>query len=54
VDGVLGDQALLAMERAQVIFAVALGAVTLLISFFAVYVAWTTVWGDRWYRRPPK
>ena len=43
-----------ALERAQVIFSIALGSVALLITFFAVYVAWTTVWGDRWYRRPGK
>jgi len=42
----------LALERAQLIFSVALGAVALLISFFAVYVAWTTMWGNRWYRKP--
>ena len=42
---------MLGLERAQIFFSIALGAVTLLITFFAIYVAWTTVWGDRWYRR---
>ena len=31
----------------------ALGLVALLITFFAVYVAWTTMWGNRWYRKGP-
>lgn len=44
---------MLALERAQIIFSVALGLVALLITFFAVYVAWSTMWGDRWYRKGP-
>jgi hypothetical protein len=42
------------VTRAQVIFAVALGLVTLVITGFALYVAGSTMWGDRWYgrRRP--
>lgn len=43
------DTAVLALERAQILFSVALGLVALLITFFAVYVAWTTMWGNRWY-----
>jgi hypothetical protein len=39
------------VTTAQVVFSVALGAVALLISFFAVYVASTTTWGNRWFRR---
>jgi hypothetical protein len=39
------------VTTAQVVFSVALGAVALLISFFAVYVASTTTWGTRWFRR---
>jgi membrane protein implicated in regulation of membrane protease activity len=39
------------MEPAQVLFAVALGTVTLIITGFAIYVAGSTMWGDRWYRR---
>jgi hypothetical protein len=35
----------------QVLFAIALGTVTLIITGFAVYVAGSTMWGDRWYRR---
>lgn len=41
--------AVLALERAQILFSVALGLVALLITFFAFYVAWTTMWGNRWY-----
>jgi hypothetical protein len=40
------------MTIAQVIFSVALGAIALLITFFALYVASSTLWGDRWTRRP--
>ena len=47
------DTAVLALERAQSIFSVALGLVALLITFFAVYVAWSTMWGNRWYRKGP-
>ena len=47
------DHAVLALERAQILFSVALGLVALLITFFAVYVAWTTMWGNRWYRKGP-
>ncbi len=39
------------MTTAQVVFSVALGAIALLITFFALYVASTTVWGNRWFRR---
>ena len=39
------------MKTAQVLFAIALGTVTLLITGFAIYVAGSTMWGDRWYRR---
>ena len=42
---------MIAMETAQVLFAVALGTVTVIITGFAVYVAGSTMWGDRWYRR---
>jgi hypothetical protein len=41
----------IAMETAQILFAIALGTVTVIISGFAVYVAGSTMWGDRWYRR---
>ena len=47
------DTAVFALERAQILFSVALGLVALLITFFAVYVAWTTMWGNRWYRKGP-
>ncbi|HJV09360.1 MAG TPA: hypothetical protein VJ653_06750 [Acidimicrobiales bacterium] len=39
------------MNTAQVLFAIALGTVTLVITGFALYVASSTMWGDRWYRR---
>ncbi len=39
------------MTTAQVVFSIALGAIALLISFFALYVASTTMWGNRWFRR---
>jgi hypothetical protein len=40
-----------ALTTAQTIFSVALGAIALLISFFALYVVSSTTWGDRWIRR---
>lgn len=39
------------MSTAQVVFAVALGAITLVVLFFAGYVVSSTLWGDRWVRR---
>ncbi|HEX2063472.1 MAG TPA: hypothetical protein VHE80_03520 [Acidimicrobiales bacterium] len=39
------------MTTAQIVFAVALGAVTLLVLLFAVYVVSSTMWSDRWARR---
>jgi hypothetical protein len=39
------------VTTAQTIFAIALGAITVLISAFALYVASSTMWGNRWYRR---
>ena len=42
---------MIAMETAQILFAVALGTVTVVITGFAVYVAGSTMWGDRWYHR---
>ena len=40
------------MTTAQIVFSIALGAIALLIAFFALYVVSTTMWGDRWVRRP--
>jgi hypothetical protein len=34
-----------------VVFAAALGSITVLITLFALYVLSSTVWGDRWIRR---
>jgi hypothetical protein len=42
----------LALTTPQVLFSVALGTFTLGITLFAAYVARTTFWGDRWYRKP--
>lgn len=42
---------MIAMETAQILFAIALGTVTVIITGFALYVAGSTMWGDRWYRR---
>jgi hypothetical protein len=42
------------VSRAQVLFSIALGIITLVITGFALYVASSTMWGDRWYgRRKP-
>jgi hypothetical protein len=41
----------LALTGAQISFAVALGVIALVITCFALYVASSTVWSDRWYRR---
>ncbi|MGH9281692.1 MAG: hypothetical protein ACRD0S_02015 [Acidimicrobiales bacterium] len=38
------------MTTAQALFAVALGAITLLITAFALYVLSSTVWAGRWVR----
>jgi hypothetical protein len=37
------------MTTAQVLFSIALGAITLLVIAYAVYVAGSTMWGDRWF-----
>ena len=39
------------MTPAQVAFSIALATLTLLITGFALYVASSTLWSDRWYRR---
>ncbi|MDP9441114.1 MAG: hypothetical protein M3P34_02800 [Actinomycetota bacterium] len=39
------------MTTAQVVFSVALGSITLLITAFAIYVISSTVWANRWVRR---
>lgn len=38
------------MTLAQMLFAVALGGVTLLVTAFALYVLSSTVWAGRWFR----
>jgi hypothetical protein len=43
-----------ALTTAQLLFSIALGSVALLITFFALFVARTTFWGDRWYRTGSK
>jgi membrane protein implicated in regulation of membrane protease activity len=39
------------MNLTQVLFSIALGTITLVITCFALYVASSTMWGDRWYHR---
>lgn len=39
------------MTTAQIVFSIALGAIALLVAFFAFYVVSSTAWGDRWARR---
>ena len=39
------------MTTAQVVFAIALGAIAVLITFFSIYVISSTMWGNRWIRR---
>ena len=39
------------MSTAQILFSIALGAITLVITVFALYAASSTMWGDRWYHR---
>jgi hypothetical protein len=39
------------MTTAQWIFVVALGAIAILIVFFAFYVISSTMWAGRWYGR---
>ncbi len=42
------------MTGSQILFSIALGTVALIITGFALYVASSTMWGDRWYgRRQP-
>jgi len=42
------------VSATQVVFSIALGTITLIITGFALYVASSTMWGDRWYgRRKP-
>ena len=43
-----------ALTTAQLLFSIALGSFTLLITGFGLYVARTTFWGDRWYRTGSK
>jgi hypothetical protein len=44
----------LALTTPQVLFSIALGSFAVLITLFALYVARTTFWGDRWYRSGTK
>ncbi len=39
------------MTTAQTLFAIALAAITLLITLFSLYVVSTTMWGNRWFRK---
>ena len=37
------------METSQIIFAIALGSLALLITWFAFYVLSSTMWSNRWF-----
>ena len=39
------------MSPAQIVFAIALGTITVVVILFAVYVLSSTAWGDRWTRK---
>lgn len=39
------------MTQAQTVFVMALGAMALAIGAFALYVASSTMWAERWYSR---
>jgi hypothetical protein len=39
------------VTTAQIVFSIALGSLSLLVVLFALYVASSTAWGDRWMRR---
>ncbi len=39
------------MTEAQTVFVIALSVIALAIGAFAVYVAGSTMWADRWYGR---
>jgi hypothetical protein len=38
------------MSTGQVVFLIAFAAIVGLVSFFALYVLSSTMWGGRWYR----
>jgi len=42
------------VTKAQTIFVIALSAVALLITVFALYVLSSTRWGERWYDDPSR
>ena len=44
---------LTAVTTAQTIFSIALGTLTVLVIIFGLYVASSTMWGNRWFRRRP-
>jgi len=46
-----GAASVAGVTRAQLIFAVALAAATVVITAVGVYVASSAFWADRWYRR---
>jgi hypothetical protein len=45
---------LLALSMAQTFFVVAFIGIVAFVGFFALYVLSSTVWADRWVRRPGK
>ena len=42
------------MTTGQVLFSIALGLIAAFITVYAIYVAGSTMWGDRWFRRGPR
>jgi hypothetical protein len=40
-----------ALTTAQTLFSIALGVMAILITWFAVYMVWSTMWGDSWVRK---
>jgi hypothetical protein len=46
-----GGDSVTEVTTAQVLFTIALASIAVLIAGFALYVAGSTMWGDRWFRR---
>ena len=41
------------MSTAQVVFSIALGSIAVAVVLFSLYVASSTIWGNRWVRESP-
>jgi membrane protein implicated in regulation of membrane protease activity len=42
------------MTTAQIVFSIALGSIAVGILLFGAYVVSSTMWGNRWIRRPER